>query len=419
MLNSNDYGLSRKILKLHIEKTIPLCYNHIGDFMHTKDTYIFSVILVIILSAVTLFTTFNITVTFLIFGLIMITITLRSLSERNNHVISASMLVLTLLYSVFSGNIPAFLIMYECRINRFTQIILPPLSYLIFAMITGEKEIPLIIFRVIAITVIAILFALFEYIIQRFYNTRNSVSSAVSATALGELYTKKLNQELVIKNFLVDKNARLEERENISRNIHNSVGHSITAAIMTLEAADILFEKFPEKAHEKILTAKERIGTGLDSIRQAVRLLDTDTSSISLSDFISGINNAADEFVMDTMRKIHTDYPQMNDELYIPREHTEFLTGAFKELLSNGVKHGNADVFFLHITADSTHIKLTVKDNGKSDFSAENAEKRMKEGFGLKKLLSYAERCGGTASFVNENGFRTEIILPFEGGKNE
>jgi hypothetical protein len=67
VLNSNDYGLSREILKLHIEKTIPLCYNHIGDFMHTKDTYIFSVILVIILSAVTLFTTFNITVTFLIF----------------------------------------------------------------------------------------------------------------------------------------------------------------------------------------------------------------------------------------------------------------------------------------------------------------------------------------------------------------
>jgi signal transduction histidine kinase len=181
----------------------------------------------------------------------------------------------------------------------------------------------------------------------------------------------------------------------------------------------MLFDKSPEKAREKLHTAKDRIRTGLDSIRHAVRVLDSEAVSISLADFLNEINTAADEFVMDTMRKIHMDIPENNDELYIPREHTEFLTGAFKELLSNGVKHGNADVFMVHITADSNHIKLTVKDNGKSDFSAENAAERLREGFGLKKLKSYAEKCGGTAVFSNENGFKSEITLPFEGGHNE
>ena len=73
----------------------------------------------------------------------------------------------------------------------------------------------------------------------------------------------------------------------------------------------------------------------------------------------------------------------------------------------------------VHIAADSNHIKLTVKDNGNSDFSAENASERLREGFGLKKLKSYAEKCGGTAVFSNENGFKSEITLPFEGGYNE
>ena len=63
---------------------------------------------------------------------------------------------------------------------------------------------------------------------------------------LNEMHEKRLNQELTKQNYLADKNARLVERENISRNIHNSVGHSITAAIMTLDAADMLYDVMVE-----------------------------------------------------------------------------------------------------------------------------------------------------------------------------
>lgn len=387
--------------------------------MRTTEIYIFSAALAIVLTVFTLFTTLNIMAILVLFGFIMIALTLRSLEDEDKRKGVLPMLLMTGLYSIFSGNTAAFLIMYECKFRREIQLLLPSVSYVLYAVLTGKRDIPQIILRFVMLLAGAALLYLFESFICRYYDARNSLSKSVSVTALSEMYTKKLNQELVIKNFLADKNARLEERENISRSIHNSVGHSITAAIITLEAADMLFEKSPEMAREKIHTAKDRIRTGLDSIRHAVRVLDSEAVSISLADFLNEINTAADEFVMDTMRKIHMDIPENNDELYIPREHTEFLTGAFKELLSNGVKHGNADIFMVHIAADSNHIKLTVKDNGKSDFSAENAAERLREGFGLKKLKSYAEKCGGTAVFSNENGFKSEITLPFEGGHNE
>lgn len=387
--------------------------------MRTTEIYVFSAALAIALTVFTLFTALNVTAILVLFGFIMIALTLRSLEDEDKRKGVLPMFLMTGLYSIFSGNTAAFLIMYECRFRREIQLLLPAVSYALYAMLSGERDIPHIILRFVMLIAGAALLYLFESFICRYYDARNSVSKSVSVTALSEMYTKKLNQELVIKNFLADKNARLEERENISRSIHNSVGHSITAAIITLEAADMLFDKSPEMARKKIHTAKDRIRTGLDSIRHAVRVLDSEAVSISLADFLNEINTAADEFVMDTMRKIHMDIPENNDELYIPREHTEFLTGAFKELLSNGVKHGNADVFMVHIAADSNHIKLTVKDNGKSDFSAENAAERLREGFGLKKLKSYAEKCGGTAVFSNENGFKSEITLPFEGGHNE
>lgn len=387
--------------------------------MRTTEIYIFSAALAIVLTVFTLFTTLNVMAILVLFGFIMIALTLRSLEDEDKRKGVFPMLLMTGLYSIFSGNTAAFLIMYECKFRREIQLLLPSVSYVLYAVLTGKRDIPQIILRFVMLLAGAALLYLFESFICRYYDARNSLSKSVSVTALSEMYTKKLNQELVIKNFLADKNARLEERENISRSIHNSVGHSITAAIITLEAADMLFDKSPEMAREKIHTAKDRIRTGLDSIRHAVRVLDSEAVSISLADFLNEINTAADEFVMDTMRKIHMDIPENNDEPYIPREHTEFLTGAFKELLSNGVKHGNADVFMVHIAADSNHIKLTVKDNGNSDFSAENAAERLREGFGLKKLKSYAEKCGGTAVFSNENGFKSEITLPFEGGHNE
>lgn len=387
--------------------------------MRTTEIYVFSAALAIALTVFSLFTALNVMAILVLFGFIMIALTLRSLEDEDKRKGVLPMLLMTGLYSIFSGNTAAFLIMYECRFRREIQLLLPAVSYTLYAVLSGERDIPQIILRFVMLIAGAALLYLFESFICRYYDARNSLSKSVSVTALSEMYTKKLNQELVIKNFLADKNARLEERENISRSIHNSVGHSITAAIITLEAADMLFDKSPEMAREKIHTAKDRIRTGLDSIRHAVRVLDSEAVSISLADFLNEINTAADEFVMDTMRKIHMDIPENNDELYIPREHTEFLTGAFKELLSNGVKHGNADVFMVHIAADSNHIKLTVKDNGNSDFSAENAAERLREGFGLKKLKSYAEKCGGTAVFSNENGFKSEITLPFKGGHNE
>ena len=387
--------------------------------MQKTDTFLFSAVFVTILTGITLFTTLNLKATLVLYGLIMICLTLRSISDDNTDSYSLPMLVFTGLFVIFSGNIPAFTMLYESRNRKKLHLFLPSAAYFVYSLFSVEKDIPRIIFNLLVLAAAVFLIFAVEIIIFRYFEARKSIPQAVSLTAISEMYTKKLNQELVIKNYLTDRNARLEERESISRSIHNSVGHSITAAIMTLEAADLLFDKYPEKAREKLLTTKERIRTGLESIRHAVRVLDNETISISMNDFLSGIKTIADEFIMDTMRVIHMDLPEINDDLFIPREHTEFLTGAFQEILSNGVKHGNADVFFLYITADSNHIKLTVKDNGESDFSAANAAIKLREGFGLKKIRSYAEKCGGYTLFSNEHGFRTEITLPFEGGQNE
>ena len=145
-----------------------------------------------------------------------------------------------------------------------------------------------------------------------------------------------------------------------------------------------------------------------------MRVLDEDNDYISVGDFLQELNDLTDGFVMDTTVQVDQDYADLPGTLQVPREHTEFLTGAVQELLTNGVRHGGADRFRIRLAGDSGHIFLVVQDNGSSSFSEENCEERIRNGFGLKKLIAYAKRCGGKAVFANKNGFRSEILLPLE-----
>ncbi len=235
----------------------------------------------------------------------------------------------------------------------------------------------------------------------------------IVASNISELHEKQLNEQLMMQKLVDERNARLMERETISRNIHNSVGHSITAAILTtLDAADMLYDVKPEEARKKMNDANHRIRESLESIRTAVRVLDEDNKMLPAKDLKSELDMIASEFVMDTDFQVHQNYSDIADDINIPHDYAVFLTGVLQEILTNGVKHGNANAFIVILSGDSAHVRLKISDNGNSDFSTTNWEQRIEQGFGLKKIMSYVESCGGKAEFINENGFQSMVELP-------
>lgn len=391
--------------------------------MYKMEQFIQASILLIILTIVSVFySAYPYYISCPLCGMLMIVFTVRSLTERQGGLWLVLQILISALFAVLSlpaGCMASCLIFYECRINRKVQLALPSVGYLVISTVTGGCTLPEMLFGAMLILAFAIGIHIAENLVISYLSARNQIARAVSVTAVNEMYERKLNQELMQKNWLAEKNARLEERENISRNIHNSVGHSITAAIMTLDAADMLFDTAPEQAHEKMNIANARIRTSLNSIRQAVRLLDSENKYISMRDFTDELTVIIDSFVMDTTIKIYSDFSNTVREQRIPHEHTEFLTGAMQELFTNGVRHGHADTFTVVLTADSGHLRLSVSDNGKSDFSPRNARERIEKGFGLKKLSSYAKKCGGSAVFENDSGFKTVITLPLYGEEED
>ena len=341
--------------------------------------------------------------------------------------------ILSLLFSFFAGHFAAYLIFYEWRLTYrseraktgegvagkgqrgrekypFLRVVLPGL-FCFLGRVTNDS-LPYLLWHVLLLTACSAVFYGIEAAVSHYLRIQRESAVAIRGAAINELYEKKLNQELRMKNYLAERNARMEERENISRNIHNSVGHTITAAVMTLDAAEMLVDVDSGKAKERMITAKERMKEGLGAIRCAVRVLDKENQSVQVEDFLRELSAVTENFMMDTELDVKTDVNVSIGMPDIPSVHTEFLTGAVQELLTNGVKHGKANRFLLSVRADSAHLQVAVRDNGTGDFSEENKEAKIKEGFGLKKIVSYLKKCGGDARFTNENGFCAVLTVP-------
>lgn len=354
--------------------------------------------------------------TFLIMlaAVIMIRITYQSLCEENSRINMLFDIGLMSAFSILSGNYMGVLVFYfQKNIKPYFRVFLAILMFVFGQLlIASDTSIAMCLLHTIFLLISFFIMGLIYGMIQRSEKRRQKEKDRLINSNISELHEKRLNERMVAQKFIDERNARLLERENISRNIHNSVGHSITAAIMTLDAADMLYDVDPDEARKRMNAANKRIRGSLESIRRAVRVLDEDNETLNAKDLKSELDMIIAEFVLDTSFQVYQNYSGITDDIKIPHDHALFLTGVLQEVLTNGVKHGMASEFLVIMLGDCAHVRLEISDNGHSDFCAANSKQRIENGFGIKKMISYAEKCGGKALFVNENGFKTVIELP-------
>lgn len=275
----------------------------------------------------------------------------------------------------------------------------------------GKEEFPTIILVILFIC----LFGITDWGVRCILLKNKQLYHQMEITALNEQKVKKLNREISLRSQVAERNARLEERENIARNIHNVVGHTITSALVSLQAYEVLKEADPERADEKLSATSERMHLALEGIRRAVRVLDSETEDISLQDFCSLLATEADKFSMDTEIKIVHNFAEGHDkDMPVEKCTCEFLHSVLTECLNNGIRHGKATQFFVHLTYDTNHIRLLVSDDGAGFEGLTEAErkKRLENGYGLRKMKDYVQTHAGVFKVDGEDGFQVQVELP-------
>lgn len=213
----------------------------------------------------------------------------------------------------------------------------------------------------------------------------------------------QLNRTILEQSSYMEDLAKLKERNRIAEEVHNTVGHKLTVAIVTLEGASLLFEKKPEEAREKLDIARMQLKEGLNNIREEVRTMHFGNPAIreqtlrtSLEDLIRGVE-------MQTDIHICFEY-DLHEKLLSLQQHVLF--NAVKEGITNAIRHAGAKSIRISVTQTENHVELIIWNDGHNSGSAV-------EGFGMKTIRENSMAIGGKATYkCTPDSFKLCLYLP-------
>lgn len=212
-----------------------------------------------------------------------------------------------------------------------------------------------------------------------------------------------LDKERALKQ-QIETMATLEERNRIAREIHDSLGHSLTALNVQLQAAASLLVSDPAQA-QAFLTQAQRLGTtAMQEVRQSVRTLrNADQTEQSLEAAISAL---AEEF-----RQVTGMTPIVHLHLTrsIPSLASKTLYRIVQEALTNISKYAEASQVQIELVTTEKQATLTIQDNGKG-FRCDQES----AGFGLQGMQERVATLNGNFCLTTEPGAgcRIEVELP-------
>ena len=179
-----------------------------------------------------------------------------------------------------------------------------------------------------------------------------------------------------------------EERNRLAREMHDTLGHRLTVAIVQLEGASRLVEDDPIRTREMLATVKEQMRAALSELRGTVATLrEPLETDLSLS---SALKRLGDNFQDATGINVKMAFTHKLPEL--PDAYRVALYRAAQEGLTNVQRHAQAKHVHISLLLDDDDgIQLYIRDDGIG--LPEGAEKM---GFGLLGIQERATHLNGT-----------------------
>ena len=207
---------------------------------------------------------------------------------------------------------------------------------------------------------------------------------------------RRLNAELRATRALLAESARVNERTRISRELHDLLGHHLTALSLNLEVASHLTEG---RAQEHVRQAHTLARLLLTDVREAVS---------QLRDASGGIDLAA------ALRPLADHVPALDIELDVQSplavddpERAHVMLRCTQEIITNAVRHAQARRLRIRVWRQADALMLEASDDG------QGAE-ALVPGNGLRGMRERIVQCGGSLDIQTRpgSGFRLQLSLP-------
>ena len=206
---------------------------------------------------------------------------------------------------------------------------------------------------------------------------------------------RRLNAELRSTRALLAESARVNERTRISRELHDLLGHHLTALSLNLEVAGHLSEG---RVKEHVQQAHTLARLLLTDVREAVSQL-RESGAIDLGAALRPLaeNVPKLDIHMDIQHPLTVEDP----------ERAHILLRCAQEAITNAVRHAGARNLWLSAHGDGTQVVMQVRDDG-------SGSEQLVPGNGLQGLRERLQQCGGRLEIATGRGegFKLTMTLP-------
>lgn len=206
---------------------------------------------------------------------------------------------------------------------------------------------------------------------------------------------------------LAENQATLQERNRIAREIHDSVGHALTAQSIQLENVAMWLHNSPPRAEDHLQKARSLGKDALQNVRQSVATLRQ--QPLQGKNFPSALQTLLEEFERTTgIQMTFTIYLKQS----VPTELAIALYRIVQEATTNIAKHSNATAAELTLEESLTQLKLSIRDNGQGFEPDRNTT-----GFGLQSMRERTEALNGSFQLQSQpsGGCTIQVVLPLTG----
>ncbi|MNH94376.1 Transcriptional regulatory protein DegU [compost metagenome] len=166
----------------------------------------------------------------------------------------------------------------------------------------------------------------------------------------------------------------LEERNRLSQDLHDTMGHSFTSIIMGLET--LRSEVNTSKGEHKVDSLLKLTRNSLEEVRQYLHHVGSPPDTLTL---IQSLRKLVEEF--QTLSKVTVRIRTFGEEYSVSKQAKMTLYRCLQESLTNAVKHGQASEIVMSLHYEDQQIRLEVQDNGlgTADLQADFGVTAMKE----------------------------------------
>lgn len=209
-------------------------------------------------------------------------------------------------------------------------------------------------------------------------------------------------QNAVLEQYMsqIERITLAEERNRLSSELHDTVGHAYTSIIMGMET--LRTEIATEMGIQRLDSLLEMGRKSIEDVRGYLHQMESPCQSPSL---IQSLQNLGAEF--QEHAQVNVSFRTFGEEYELSRQAKIAFIRCLQESLTNAVRHGQGTEIIVSLQFEQQYTRLEVQDNGKG-----NVE--WQEGFGLNAMKERAMNLQGQLSVYTkpDEGMLVTCTIP-------